>query len=434
MSNKFRYAALGAALALTLSAAPTLAQDDTMAVPDVPASDLAYQGEITFWNTMRDFEIAEVQNLIDAWQEAHPGITVKHDPVSFDTALNNYRNAAPAGTAPDIMRSDVSWVIALANEGYLLDLTDLVDFSGFAQAPVAASQWQGGTFGLPHVTDALGLMCNRELLAEAGLDAAPTTWDELVQAGAAVTDLAAQKYGFYMRGDAYWGQVFPWAWGGQLYEVADDGTVTVLINSPESAAGWNYLKDDVLGTVAPATWDFANDYDNMGTAFKAGNVMCVLQGPWQVADYLEGEAFADPNNLVIAPVPEGGVAGAAGSPLGGHNYVIYALVGQDPDKQAAVLDLMDYIDGTDAQAYLAATLGLLPTRPAAFEAPAVVADPLVSAWGPAMEKARNRFGHPGSADQYTAFTREYQAFLTGEKTAEQALADLETEWNDLFGN
>ncbi len=121
MSNKFKYAALGAAFALTVGAAPALAQDGP-ALPEATGSDLAYQGEITFWNTMRDFELAEVQKLIDAWTAANPGITVKHDPVSFDDARQNYQNAAPAGNAPDILRADIGWTIGFADEGYLLDL------------------------------------------------------------------------------------------------------------------------------------------------------------------------------------------------------------------------------------------------------------------------------------------------------------------------
>ena len=94
----------------------------------------------------------------------------------------------------------------------------------------------------------------------------------------------------------------------------------------------------------------------MTAGFKAGDIMCVMNGPWRSADHLSGEAFADPSNLVIAPIPEG-TAGNTGSPVGGHNYVVYALVADDPDKQAAVLDLLAYINGTDAQAYLATDAG-----------------------------------------------------------------------------
>jgi arabinogalactan oligomer/maltooligosaccharide transport system substrate-binding protein len=432
MSNKLKAAALATAFALAVGAAPAAAQD-APAVPEVPASELAYQGEITFWNTMRDFEMAEVQALIDAWTAAHPGITVAHNAQNFANAQADYQNAAPAGTAPDILRADIGWTIGFANEGYLLDLTGLVnDQDDYLPVPLATATWKGGLYGLPHVTDALGLQCNNALLEEAGLDHAPATWDELVSAGAGITDLDAQKYGFYMRGDGYWAQPFTWAWGGKLYEVADDGSVTVLINSPESVAGWNYLKDSILGTVAPASWSFPDDYGNMTTGFKAGTIMCVMNGPWQVADHLDGEAFADPSNLVIAPIPEG-TAGNTGSPVGGHNYVVYALVGQNADKQAAVLDLLSYINGPEAQAYLAQTLGLLPTRSSAYANEAVAADPIISAWGQVMQKATNRAGHPRSSDIYAPYGDNFQAFLQGDMTAEEALAAIETEWNTIFG-
>jgi arabinogalactan oligomer/maltooligosaccharide transport system substrate-binding protein len=435
MSTKFKVAALTAAFAVTVGGAPALAQDEmAAAVPDVPASDLAYEGEITFWNTMRDFELAKVQELIDAWEAANPGISVKHDPVSFNDARANYQNAAPAGTAPDILRADIGWTIGFADDGYLLDLSGLIDDAGdYLEVPLATASWKGGLYGLPHVTDALGLQCNQALLSEVGLDGAPATWDELVAATAEYADLAGQQYGFYTRGDSYWAQPFIWSWGGELYSVAEDGSVEVLVNSPESVEGWNYLKDQILGTIAPATWDFASDYDNMTAGFKAGTIVCVMNGPWQVADHLAGAAFADPSNLVIAPIPEG-TAGNTGSPVGGHNYVVYALVGQDEAKQAAVLDLLSYINGAEAQAFLAQELGLLPTRNSAYEIEAVAADPIISAWGEVMQRATNRAGHPRSPDIYDPFSREYQAFLTGEKSAEDALAAIEAAWNDLFGN
>lgn len=433
MSKKLKMAALTAAFALTVGAVPALAQD-APAVPEVPASELAYQGEISFWNTMRDFEFAKVQELIDAWTAAHPGITVNHEPQSFDNARGNYENAAPAGTAPDILRADIGWTIGFADQGFLLDLSGLIDDADdYIEVPLATATWKGGLYGLPHVTDALGLQCNNEILSQVGLDGAPATWEELVAAGSQFADLANQQYGFYTRGDSYWAQPFIWGWGGELYSVAEDGSVEVLINSPESAAGWDYLKGEILGVVAPATWDFPSDYDNMTAGFKAGNIMCVMNGPWQVADHLAGDAFADPANLVIAPIPEG-TPGNTGSPVGGHNYVVYALVGQDEAKQEAVLDLLAYVNGTGAQAYLAQELGLLPTRDSAYENEAVAADPIISAWGEVMQRATNRAGHPRSPDIYDPFSREYQAFLQGDKTAEQALAAIEAAWNDLFGN
>lgn len=416
------------------SAAPTTAaSSDASVAPSGPAA-LTYQGEITFWNTQRDFEGVELQKQLDAWQTANPGITVKMDLVPFDGADVKYEQAANGGTAPDLFRSDVGWVSGFANKGMLLDLTPLfpADFGAqFLAAPLATGTYQGKLYGVPQVTDALGLQCNKTLLTRAGLTAAPTSWDELVSAGTKVTDLAAKRYGFYMRGDSYWSQPFIWGWGGSLFTANDEGKVTNIgVNSPESVQGWTYLKEKVLGTVAPATWDFKTDYDNMDAGFKAGTIMCILQGPWQVADILKGEAFTDPTNLIIAPVPEG-LPGMTGSPVGGHNFVVGVDAGTVDGKAAAVASLIEYLTAAEQQATLAKSLGLLPTNTAAYEIPDVASDPLINQWNAVLAKATNRSGVPGAQNIYTSFSVNYQKFLTGASSAQEALDATAKEWEEV---
>jgi arabinogalactan oligomer/maltooligosaccharide transport system substrate-binding protein len=406
--------------------------------PAAPGSELAYQGDISFWNTMRDFEFVHVQSLIDQWMKAHPGITVKHELVPFDfggVRTTKYLPAALNGTAPDIFRSDVAWTPGFADQGIIADLSAFLpaeEQADFLPGPLGTTTYQGKTYAIPHVTDALGLLCNRDLLAEAGLDAAPATWDELVEAGKKVTDIENQKYGFYTRGDSYWALPFIWSWGGGLVNVDESGNPSeILVNSPESVAGLEYLKTNILGTIAPASWDFTTDYDNMNAGFKAGTIMCIMQGPWQIEDILKGDAFKDdPSNLVIAPIPTGS-DDSTGSPVGGHNFVVYTPVADDPDKLAAAADLLKFITGTEAQAYLATNLGLLPTRISAYADPAVAADPLISQWNGVMEKATNRAGFVAAPDIFADFNREFQSFLIGDATAQQALDNVATAWQNL---
>jgi arabinogalactan oligomer / maltooligosaccharide transport system substrate-binding protein len=436
MTRTFKTAALTAVLALTVSAIPASAQD-APAVPEPPASELTYQGEISFWNTMRDIEFNEVQALVEAWQAAHPGISVSHELVPFDfggVRTTKYLPAADAGTAPDIFRSDVAWTPGFANLGILSDLTPYFtqeELADFLPAPLATTMYQGQLYAVPHVTDALGLMCNRDLLAEAGRSEPPATWAELVEAGQQVTDLDGQRYGFYMRGDSYWALPFIWSWGGGLVNVGEDGKPTeILVNSPESVAGLDYLKNEILGTIAPASWSFPTDYDDMNAGFKAGTIMCILQGPWQAADILTGEAFADDtSNLVIAPVPTGS-GDSTGSPVGGHNFVVYADVAADPDKLDAVVDLIKYLTGTEAQAYLAQTLGLLPTRASTYDLPEVAGNALVSQWNAVMEKATNRAGFVAAPDIFADFNTHFQAFLQG-TPAQDALDSVAAAWQNL---
>ena len=226
----------------------------------------------------------------------HPGITVKTDLVPFDGADKKYTDAANAGTAPDIFRADIGWTPTFADAGHAAR-PDQPRSRPTSRRSSCRPRWgrrstrAGCTASRRSPTRSVSC-ATRAVLTTAGLTAAPTTWDELVSAGTKVTDLAAQKYGFYMRGDSYWSQPFIWGWGGTLFTVNDQGKVTEIgVNSPESVSGWTYLKDKVLGTVAPATWDFKTDYDNMNAGFKAGTIMCILQGPWQVADILTGDGL-----------------------------------------------------------------------------------------------------------------------------------------------
>ena len=104
----------------------------------------------------------------------------------------------------------------------------------------------------------------------------PTTWDELVDAGTKVTDLDAQKYGFYMRGDSYWAQPFTWAWGGSLYKVAEDGNVTVIHQQPRVRRGLElpegqHPRDRRL---RPLPGTYTNDYGNMTTGLQGRHRSC----------------------------------------------------------------------------------------------------------------------------------------------------------------
>ena len=134
----------------------------------------------------------------------------------------------------------------------------------------------------------------------------------------------------------------------------------------------------------------------MNAGFKAGTIMCILQGPWQVADILTGEAFTDPTNLVIAKVPDG-VNGKTGSPVGGHNWVVSLDVGENADKAAAVASFLTYMTDAAQQAVLAKSLGLLPTNTAAYAVPDVASDPLINQWNAVLAAATNRSGVPGAS-------------------------------------
>ena len=89
----------------------------------------------------------------------------------FGEAQNKFKTAAEAGSgAPDILRAEVAWVPEFASLGYLYALDGTAAARGqadFLETPLSSSNvYDGKTYGVPQVTDTLGLIYNKKLFDE----------------------------------------------------------------------------------------------------------------------------------------------------------------------------------------------------------------------------------------------------------------------------
>lgn len=385
---------------------------------------------LTFTHTMNDQESPVIAEIAEAFE----GTDVEVTQIPFDGAQAAYDQQAANGTAPDIFRAEIAWIADYADKGYLVDLSGLIsedEWGDFLAGPLAYGQWQGGTYAVPQVTDALALLYNKSMFDEASLEA-PATMDDFVAAGETLQSELGLENAFYMRGDAYWLQPFLWAFGGGLFEADDEGQVSeLLVNNEGSVSGLEFLLNDVLGTIAPADVDFPNDYANAMTAFKDGQVAMIFNGPWSTADVLSGAEFADPENLGIAVIPAG-PDGAKGSPIGGHSYVMYA--GMDEANQACATEFLLYLSSAENQGRLATELNLLPTRTSAYELDDVASNRIIADFGTVIENATARPVVPEGGQIYTEFGPNFQAAWTGDKEPQQALDDVAAAWATLLGD
>lgn len=385
---------------------------------------------LTFTHTMNDQESPVIAEIAESFE----GTTVEVTQIPFDGAQQAYDQQAAGGEAPDVFRAEIAWIADYADKGYLVDLTDRVpaeEWDDYLDGPLAYGQWQGSTYAIPQVTDALALLYNKRIFEDAGVDV-PTTMEEFVAAGETIQGETEVENAFYMRGDAYWLQPFLWAFGGGLFEADADGQVAeLLVNNEGSVAGLEFLLNDVLGTIAPADVDFPNDYNNAMTGFKEGDVAMIFNGPWSTADVLSGAEFEDPENLGIAVIPAG-PDGDLGSPIGGHSYVAYA--GMDEAKQDCAVEFMRFLSSAENQARLATELNLLPTRQSAYDLPEVQENRLIAEFGTVIENATARPVVPEGGQIYTEFGPNFQAAWTGDKDPQQALDDIAAAWTTLLGD
>ncbi|WP_139491450.1 extracellular solute-binding protein [Brevibacillus dissolubilis] len=382
--------------------------------------------KVTFWSTMNPEETVTMKEIIGEFEKANPDIKVQLETIPFEGAQNKFRTAAQAGNGPDILRSEIAWTPEFAALGLLEPLDNYFkDQDDFLDAPLRYSKWNDKTWSVPQVTDALALLYNKKLLADAGFNEPPKTMEEFRTVAKALSKPAEDKWGFYYRvTDAYWFQPFMWAFGGGLI----DDNKEILINTPGSVKGLEFLKElrDV-DKVFPNEFDATNEYSNQMKAFQTGRAAMVLNGPWATADILKGEQFKDQNNFGIAPIPAG-PEGKTGSPVGGHGYVIYA----GSKVKDASYKVIEFINAKENQAKFAVRNGLLPTRKSAYELDDVKSNRIISDYKPVIENATNRPVIPEGGQIYTAFTPEFQAFFKGEKSAQQALDSVAQAWAQLL--
>ena len=155
---------------------------------------------LTFWGTYGNggnTTQTDVLNkqLIPAFEQAHPNITVNYVDIPYDSLLQKLTTGAAGGQLPDLVRSDIIWVPKFAALGVYAQLDGkMPNFDTLAQATypgsLSTNKWKGHYYGLPLDTNTRVLITNQDALSAAGVSAPPATFADL-QADA--PKLAAKK-------------------------------------------------------------------------------------------------------------------------------------------------------------------------------------------------------------------------------------------------
>lgn len=411
---------LAAVAALSLAATACGSDDDGDKAAEAK-NPAEVSGTITWWDTSdATNEAPAYKELIKQFETKYPKIKVKYTNVPFADAEQKFKTAAQSGKgAPDVMRADVGWTPGFAANQYLAPLDGtpaLKDTGDFLTGPLSGATFNDKTYGVPQVTDALGLLYNKDLFAKAGVTSPPTTWDELKQTAEKIKKKTGAD-GIYLNPDSYFALPFVWGEGGGML---DTEAKKILVNTEESVRGVEVVKDLIDSGVAVKP-DFTDGYNNMQASFKNGDVAMVINGPWSVADDLSGKAFKDKANLGIAPVPAGSKASA--SPVGGHNLVAYAGSG---NLQASYL-FIEFMTSSSSQEFISDKLGTLPTRTSAYTTK-VTSDPVKAAFQKVLEKAQPRPTVPGTGDLFTVWTQNYIKILGGSSSPSEGLDDTADQW------
>lgn len=398
-----------ALLAGTALAAPAMAQQTelTMYYP------IAVGGPLT----------QVVDGIVADFEAAHPEISVNaiyagnYDDTRIK-ALAALNSGDPAQLA--VMFSIDAY--DLIEQDLIVPFEDVTDdaawLDSFYPALMANGKIEGKTWGIPFQRSTIVAYYNKDMFREAGLDPekAPTTWDEMVEMGKALTD--DDHFGLMIPSTGYPYWMFQALAIQNGKEVMSNDGLTTYFDDPavvETLEFWKSLSQE-HGIMPEGTVEW-------GTLRQA-----FLEGQTAMMWHSTGNLTAVKNNATfdfgVAMLPGNE---RLGSPTGGGNFYIFKDASED--ERAAALELIKFMTAPEQAAAWSIATGYMGVSPAAYETEALQA--YTAEFPPALV-ARDQLEHAVAefSTFETARVREglnnaIQSALTGQVSAADALAEAQ---------
>ncbi|HET6737901.1 MAG TPA: extracellular solute-binding protein [Kribbella sp.] len=414
------------ALAGCVSGSPAGGSDDQKQSGD------AYSGDVEWWtiNLQKNYG-PDIQKWIDAYQKDHPKVHIKWVDVPGQDITTKLLAALASGKVPDVVNFTSSTTGLFASS-----MADLDSNSLFSKEDVAAY--------LPNLTDPLVVdgkriaipwynggtslaFYNKDLLAKAGFDPAkpPKTYDEALALATKYHDATGKSATNFM---AY--STVVQADGVKL--LSEDGKKAAF-NTPQTQALLEKFKPlFTSGVIAPGSLgenprDLPQSLENKLIAFNPAAVSSSLLN-------VQKNAPAVYSSIVVGPP----VTGADGK---------FYMPGQQvmgipakSDNQAAAAAWLKYVAAPEQQLALCKLVPIYPSSVKALEDPFFTD---ISGTTPA-DQARKilidtfkqsvdaSMGSGNDEQLRQLFDAQVRAYMSGTKTAKQALDDAEKAWNDTL--
>ncbi|MFD1714617.1 extracellular solute-binding protein [Amnibacterium flavum] len=195
--------------------APTVTADTVSSVTTKPTKPDDSKKNITFiGGAYTDTTLDYWQNLAAAFAEENPGYTVDVQVIDWNNFDQQIATMIQTQQYPDVLNQNKysGW----ASDGLLLDAGTLVSDEvndDFIPAFKEAGTFEGTQYGLPFITSTRGLFYNKTAFEEAGIDAPPTTWKELVEDAKLLEEAGYIGYGLPLGTEESQAEWSIWMWG-----------------------------------------------------------------------------------------------------------------------------------------------------------------------------------------------------------------------------
>jgi len=367
----------------------------------------------------------EMNAVIAEFTAKNPNVEIVPEYVAYDALHDKIATGMAAGSSPfDIMLVDDIWFPEFAQAGWLKDIS--ADIPADMKADSSSAAWDivsydGKQWGLPWLLDQLYFYYNADMLAKAGFDAPPTTWEEMTtmaktmqekgivdnpvvlalgQIEASITEFVAFLYGN----------------GGQFFDDAG----TPVFNSPAAVGVLQWLIDSLgSGVINPASTTYGEE--DIRNTMSAGKAAFGVNWAYMLdlANDPAQSTVAGKIKMAMMPVFQAGKD--AGIVSSSNNGSMAFAVAAGSEHADAALQFIEYLTSKDVQKRYAAHVTPLWTSlysdPELLAAQPVLLDMFAKQWPYAHVRPKV----PYYLEMSQALQVAIQEALTGAKTPQQAL-------------
>lgn len=358
---------------------------------------------------------------------------------NYDDTVTAIQTAIQGGNAPDLFVSLATQRFTMADTQMAMPLDELIaqDPEGkqfvddFIDGFMLDSYVDGAIYSIPFQRSTMVMFYNKDAFREVGLDpnAPPKNWTELVEYAQKLTN--DKRYGVATAlnsGSAQWGFT-----GFSLQNctngvglMSKDGK-QVYFNTPENVEALQLWLDlqNKYKVMAPGIVQWTD----MPTQFLAGEVAMIYHTTGNLTNIKNNAKF----DFGVAMLPAGRQPGA---PTGGGNF--YITNGISKERQKAAWRFIKFCCSTERAAQWSIDTGYVATRESCYQTELLknyYKDfPEAKVAYEQLPYAQPELTTYAASEMWRILNDNIQAAVTGEMTAEEALATAQEQGDELLSD
>ncbi len=392
--------------------------------------------ELEFWTMQLQPKFTPYfTELIEEFEQKHEGVKINWVDVPWSAMESKILTAVSANTSPDVVNLNPNFASKLASRNAWLNLGETDYISSEEKETYLTNIWEAGTvnnisFGFPWYLTTQITIYNQELLKQAGIETAPTTFIELREVAAKLKEKTGKYAMFFTFAPGDSGEVLESL--VQMGVNLIDGEGKAAFNSPEGLEAFRYWVDLYQQELLPPEV-LTQGHRHAIDLYQSGEIALLSTG---------AESFP----VIIKNAPSIAEVSAASPQITGETgkrnvAVMNLVIPKSTKKPKEAIEFAKFVTNTENQLKFAKEASVLPSTIKAVETyineqeNSTDKTPLSQAIAVSAKQLKDAQVLVPPQDNINQLQKiiyeNLQAAMLEQKTVEQALEDAADAWNSL---